>query len=137
MPRNARLQRRPRRTSTDTDAGLSDFSQTFSQERCYWLVTGGIGDTAMQRREFIAGIGAAAAWPLGARAQQPTRLKRIAMVHPSSKVDDLTIDGRYKAFFEELIRLGYVEGKNLAVERYSAEGRTAVSYTHLTLPTKR
>ena len=52
-------------------------------------------------------------------------MKRIAMVHPSRKVDELTINGPpfYKAFFEELSRLGYVEGQNLAVERYSGEGR--------------
>jgi putative ABC transport system substrate-binding protein len=80
----------------------------------------------MKRREFItlAG-GAAAAWPLAVRAQQPARMKRVAMVHPSVKVDDLTINGPapFKAFFEELSRLGYVEGQNLAVERYSGEGR--------------
>lgn len=78
----------------------------------------------MKRREFITLVGGAAMWPLKARAQQPAKLKRIAMVHPSSKVGDLTINGRYKAFFQELTRLGYVEGRNLAVERYSAEGRT-------------
>jgi putative ABC transport system substrate-binding protein len=80
----------------------------------------------MKRREFItlAG-GAAAAWPLAVRAQQPAKMKRVAMVHPSVKVDDLTINGPavFKAFFEELSRLGYVEGHNLAVERYSGEGR--------------
>ena len=44
---------------------------------------------------------------------------------PASKVDQVTINGHpiYRAFFEELSRLGYVEGQNLAVERYSAEGR--------------
>lgn len=77
----------------------------------------------MRRRAFIAGIGAATAWPLAARAQQPAKMKRIAMVHPSNKVDDLSIDGRYSAFFQELNRIGYVEGQNLTVERYSAEGR--------------
>ena len=80
----------------------------------------------MKRRQFItlAG-GAAAAWPLAVRAQQPARMKRVAMVHPSVKVDDLTINGpaAFKAFFKELSRLGYVEGQNLAVERYSGEGR--------------
>jgi ABC-type uncharacterized transport system substrate-binding protein len=80
----------------------------------------------MQRRDFITLFGGTAAtWPLAARAQQPSKMKRVAMVHPSRKVDELTINGPpfYKAFFEELSRLGYVEGQNLAVERYSAEGR--------------
>ena len=80
----------------------------------------------MQRRDFITLFGGTAAtWPLAVRAQQPSKMKRVAMVHPSRKVDELTINGPpfYKAFFEELSRLGYVEGQNLAVERYSAEGR--------------
>ena len=80
----------------------------------------------MKRREFITLVGGvAAAWPLAVRAQQPAKTKRVAMVHPSAKVDDLTINGpaAFKAFFEELSRLGYVEGQNLAVERYSGEGR--------------
>src|SRR6266478_2057512 len=80
----------------------------------------------MQRRDFITLFGGTAAtWPLAARAQQRAKMKRVAMVHPSRKVDELTINGPpfYKAFFEELSRLGYVEGQNLAVERYSAEGR--------------
>ena len=81
----------------------------------------------MKRREFITLVGgAAAAWPLAVRAQQPAKMKRIAIVHPSRKVDDLTINGPpwYKAFFEELSRLGYVERQNLSVGRYSGEGRT-------------
>jgi len=80
----------------------------------------------MKRRQFITLVGgAAAAWPLAVRAQQPAKMKRVAMVHPSAKVDDLTINGpaAFKAFFEELSRLGYVEGQNLAVERHSGEGR--------------
>ena len=79
----------------------------------------------MKRREFITLVGgAAAAWPLAVRAQQPAKMKRVAMVHPSRKVDDLTIHGapHYKAFFEELSRLGYAEGQNLSVGRYSGRG---------------
>ena len=78
----------------------------------------------MKRRELTGLIGGVAVSPLAAWAQQPAKMKRIAMVHPSSKVDDLTINGRYKAFFLELTHLGWVEGKNLTVERYSGEGRT-------------
>ena len=84
----------------------------------------------MQRREFITLFGGTVAtWPLAARAQQPTKMKRIAFVHPSAKVSeissDISVSGRpyYGAFFEELSRLGYVEGQNLGVERYSGEGR--------------
>jgi putative tryptophan/tyrosine transport system substrate-binding protein len=79
----------------------------------------------MRRRDFITALGAAATWPLAARAQQPAKMKRIAFVHPSNKVSELSVSGRpqYRAFFEELSRLGYVEGQNLGVERYSGEGR--------------
>src|SRR5882724_8436679 len=80
---------------------------------------------SMRRREFIAGLMLAPTMRV-AVAQQPARMKRVAMVHPSRKVDDLTINGppHYKAFFEELSRLGYVERQNLSVGRYSGEGRT-------------
>src|SRR6476469_9928088 len=79
----------------------------------------------MRRRDFITALGAAATWPLAARAQQPAKMKRIAIVFPSAKVSDISVSGppRYRAFFEELSRLGYVEGQNLGVERYSGEGR--------------
>ena len=79
----------------------------------------------MQRREFITLFGGAATtWPLAARAQQPAKMKRIAIVFPSAKVSDISMSGppRYRVFFEELIRLNYVEGQNLGVERYSGEG---------------
>jgi putative ABC transport system substrate-binding protein len=81
----------------------------------------------MQRRDFIGLIGGAAAWPLTARAQQSARVYRIAIAHPSNPTSELSEAGGlpwYRAFFEELRRLGYVEGRNLAVARYSAEGRT-------------
>jgi putative ABC transport system substrate-binding protein len=79
----------------------------------------------MRRREFIMAIGTAATWPLAARAQQPAKMKRIAVVSPATKVSEMSLNGlpQYSAFFEELSRLGYVEGQNLGVERYSGEGR--------------
>jgi putative tryptophan/tyrosine transport system substrate-binding protein len=78
----------------------------------------------MRRRDFIAGL-MAAPTIRAAIAQQPAKMKRIAIVHPSRKVGEMTINGPifYKVFFEELSRHGYVEGQNLVVERYSGEGR--------------
>src|SRR6266850_6586532 len=80
----------------------------------------------MQRRQFIRLVGGAAAWPLAVRAQQSSRMKRIAIVSPATKIGDMSVNGSrfYRMFFEELSRLGYVEGQNLVVERYSGEGRT-------------
>jgi len=81
----------------------------------------------MQRREFITLVGGAAASPLIARAQQPAKMKRIAMVHSSDPVVNMVASYRrsYRGFFDELSRLGFVEGKNLVVERYSAGGQIA------------
>jgi putative tryptophan/tyrosine transport system substrate-binding protein len=79
----------------------------------------------MQRRGFITLLGGAAAWPLAARAQQSTRVYRIAIAHPSHPTSELSETGgnpNYRAFFEELRSLGYVEGRNLAVARYSGGG---------------
>ena len=58
-------------------------------------------------------------------AQQAAKTKRIAMVASASKVSDMRPDKTwlYGVFFEELNRLGFIEGQNLVVERYSAEGR--------------
>jgi putative ABC transport system substrate-binding protein len=79
-----------------------------------------------KRREFITLLGGAtAAWPLAARAQQPARQRRIAIFHPAIPTTLLTETGggsAWRAFFGELRRLGYVEGENLLIERYSAEG---------------
>jgi ABC-type uncharacterized transport system substrate-binding protein len=79
----------------------------------------------MKRRTFITLIGGAAASPLVARAQQPAKMKRLAMINPAFKPDDMRIGGDpgFTIFFEEIKRLGYVEGVNLTVDRYSAEGR--------------
>jgi putative ABC transport system substrate-binding protein len=78
-----------------------------------------------KRREFITLLGGAAAWPLAARAQQPATRRRIAIFHPAIPTTLLTETGEgsaWRAFFGELRRLGYVEGQNLIIERYSAEG---------------
>jgi putative ABC transport system substrate-binding protein len=79
----------------------------------------------MKRREFIGLLGGAAVWPLGARAQQPAKPQRIAIFHPAIPTTLLTETGggsAWRAFFAELRRLGYVEGENLIIERFSAEG---------------
>ena len=80
----------------------------------------------MDRRELIKLLGGAVvAWPLPARAQQPATQPRIAIFHPAIPTTLLTETGggsAWRAFFGELRRLGYVEGKNLIIERYSAEG---------------
>jgi putative ABC transport system substrate-binding protein len=81
----------------------------------------------MRRREFISGLLLLAA-VRAAPAQQPGRVHHIAIVHPSNPVSELTESGGLRGWpelFQELRRLGYVEGQNLRVERYSGEGRVA------------
>jgi putative tryptophan/tyrosine transport system substrate-binding protein len=81
----------------------------------------------MRRRAFIAGLVCAAAISR-AEAQQAGKVYRIAIAHPSYPASEMNeASGRlpwFPAFFAELRRLGYVEGQNLRVERYSAEGQT-------------
>src|SRR3954454_25164791 len=78
----------------------------------------------MRRREFTVGALMLASTQR-ARAQQRTTQPRIAIFHPAIPVASLTETGggsAWRAFFGELRRLGYVEGQNLLIERYSAEG---------------
>ena len=69
----------------------------------------------MRRRQFIAGLGSAAAWSMEARAQQPA-VPVIGVLHPQS-ADDLQIE----PFRQGLKETGYVEGQNVAVEYRWAE----------------
>ena len=66
----------------------------------------------MRRREFIAGIGAVASWPLAARAQQPA-LPVIGLLALSSRD---TFGYALDAFRRGLGETGYVEGRNVAIE---------------------
>src|SRR6516225_9210884 len=73
----------------------------------------------IQRREFIAGLGSAAAWPVVARAQQ-VALPVVGFV--SAGTED-TGSPSVAAFRAGLKETGYVEGQNVSVEYYWLEGR--------------
>jgi putative ABC transport system substrate-binding protein len=80
----------------------------------------------MRRREVIALIGAGALLAPIAQAQQSMKVYRITILHPSHPVTELTEVSHFpywRRFFQELRQLGYVEGQNLVIERYSGEGR--------------
>jgi putative tryptophan/tyrosine transport system substrate-binding protein len=80
----------------------------------------------MRRRDFIKGITVSTTWPIVARAEQTAKTHHIALVHPSISIAEMSESGGnpiYAALFRELRRLGYIEGVNLVVARYSGEGR--------------
>ena len=66
----------------------------------------------IKRREFIAGLGSAAAWPLAARAQQPDRMRRIGVLMLGDENDSLPIP----AFTQALAALGWTVGRNLRMD---------------------
>ncbi|MBR0908084.1 ABC transporter substrate-binding protein [Bradyrhizobium liaoningense] len=79
----------------------------------------------MRRRDFIAFVGAASMLPAVAHGRS-SKVHRMAILHPSHPVTELNELSRfryYREFFRELRRLGYVEGSNLSIERFSGEGR--------------
>ena len=79
----------------------------------------------MRRRDFTAGLLLAAAVS-SAQAQEPANQHRIALISPALPAALLSEKGpsrSYQTFFEELRRLGDVEGQNLIIERYSGQGR--------------
>ena len=71
----------------------------------------------MKRRQFLSVL-VVAALPNVARAQQRGKVRRLALIHPSDPAPRL-----FPVLVDELRRLGYIEGENLSIERYSAEGR--------------
>jgi putative ABC transport system substrate-binding protein len=75
----------------------------------------------MKRRKFITLLGGAAAWPLAARAQQPSRMRRIGvLVNYTSADADTKAD--LSAFLQVLEQLGWTDGRNVRIEVRSAQG---------------
>src|SRR5258708_19082589 len=70
----------------------------------------------MKRREFISLLGgAAAAWPLAARAQQPERMRRIGVLMNTSS-DDPEGQARIAAFHQGLQEWGWTLGRNARID---------------------
>jgi putative tryptophan/tyrosine transport system substrate-binding protein len=86
----------------------------------------------MIRREFIAGLGGAAAWPVAARAQQRSQIKRIAFAVSAGRFNIEPI------FRQELAKLGWVEGRDVRIEAlYAVDGhivRAAAPFVVATAP---
>jgi putative ABC transport system substrate-binding protein len=75
----------------------------------------------MRRREFIAGLGSAAAWPVVARAQQGERMRSIGVLMPWDG-NDPEGKRRYSAFTQALADLGWTDGRNVRMDLRWAGG---------------
>jgi putative ABC transport system substrate-binding protein len=75
----------------------------------------------MRRREFLTLLGAAAGWPVGARAQQSKPVPRVGVLMTVAE-NDPDSRRRIAAFQEGLRALGWIEGQNVAVEYRWAAG---------------
>jgi putative tryptophan/tyrosine transport system substrate-binding protein len=69
----------------------------------------------VKRREFIAGLGSAAAWSLAARAQQGERVRRVGVLMPWDENDPL-MKARIPAFAQALADLGWTDGRNVRMD---------------------
>ena len=75
----------------------------------------------MKRREFIAGLGGAAAWPVVARAQQSDRVPRVGMLLGLA-ANDPEGKARIGAFLQALQQLGWTDGRNIQIIRRFTDG---------------
>jgi len=81
----------------------------------------------IKRREFIAGLGSAAAWPVVARAQQSDRMRHIGVL-TNLPADDAQMQTRNRALLEALQRLGWTPGRNVEIEyRWGGKLPTAIA----------
>jgi putative ABC transport system substrate-binding protein len=69
----------------------------------------------MRRRNFLGALGGAVALPLAARAQQPDRVRRIAVLMPLAG-DDPVAKARIAAFLQGLQQLGWIDGRTMRID---------------------
>src|SRR5215468_2385513 len=77
----------------------------------------------IQRREFFATLGGAAAWPLAARAQQPQRMRRLGVLLARDE-NDPAAKREFSAFTQALADLGWTDGRNVRMDLRWAGGDT-------------
>jgi putative ABC transport system substrate-binding protein len=80
----------------------------------------------IRRRKFLATLGAAAAWPIAARAQQPERMRRLGVLSALLKDDPESVARR--AVFERALQaLGWTAGRNLRIDyRWTGNDRAVI-----------
>jgi putative ABC transport system substrate-binding protein len=70
---------------------------------------------SLRRRDFIAGLGGTAAWPLATRAQQADRVRRIGVLMPGDE-NDPKQKRRLSAFAQALADFGWTDGRNVRMD---------------------
>ena len=75
----------------------------------------------LRRREFIAGLGGAAAWPLAARAQPGDRVRRIGVLMSGGESDPV-VEARVSAFTQALAQLGWTDSRDVRMDLRWAGG---------------
>jgi putative ABC transport system substrate-binding protein len=76
----------------------------------------------MRRREFIAALGGAAAWPVAVHAQQAKPMPRVAVLFGPAKEDDFVVQSLVSALKQGLAVLGWTDGANVRIDvRLGAE----------------
>src|SRR6185312_10914733 len=84
----------------------------------------------VRRREFISLLGgAAAAWPIAARAQQGERIRRVAILLPAA-AGDSAFQTRVGAFLQGLQQLGWFNGDNVSIDTRWATAHAAEIRRH-------
>jgi hypothetical protein len=81
----------------------------------HWAPTEGQKSICLRRREFIALLGGAAAWPLAVCAQEGGRLRRIGVLTGGDE-NDPAQKRRLSAFTQALADLGWTDGRNVRVD---------------------
>jgi putative ABC transport system substrate-binding protein len=74
----------------------------------------------MRRRQFIAGLGSVATWPVVARAQQAGRVRRVGVLMPYIERDT---EARFSYFVQGMAQLGWIGGRNLRMDVRWAAGK--------------
>ena len=82
----------------------------------------------MRRREFIALMGASAAWPFAALAQEPDRMRRIGVL--MGFPNDAQGQARVTVIRQELLRLGWAVGRNAHIDIRWAAGDPGLTQTY-------
>ncbi len=84
----------------------------------------------LRRREFVRLLGgAAAAWPLGAHAQQPDRMRRIGVLM-DTVLGDTELSPRNAAFLRGLQQLGWTDGRNVRIDTRWAAGNADLQHRY-------